>query len=161
MGTLLCDEAERCLFESVAQEVNKLAGTEGVIYLLEQDKSQRHPLYDEPIDMVYQKNSQGKMGIKCPVFFKAPDRTYTSGEEGHHMDRISEFFVSVADLRQRNMRRPRLGDIIYAWGRYYDVTESHGSHAYIADTGGIPVEYRVPVARRMKAPPEGLWIRED
>lgn len=158
MGTLLCD-ADRCLFDSVAQEVNTLAGTTGYIFQLEQEESVRDPLYDESTDMAYKQNSAGVEGIECPILFKNPDRSATSGEEGFRLQKNAIVHVAVKDLTDRDLRRPRVGDIIKAWGQYYDVTDANVGEAYVSDSGEIPVMYEVSVVRRSQAPPEGLWLR--
>jgi len=158
MGTLFCD-ADRCLFDSVVQEVNTLAGTTGYIFQLEQQDSIRDPLYDESTDMAYKQNSAGVEGIECPLFFKDPERSATSGEEGFRLQKNSTVFIAVKDLTDRDLRRPRVGDIIKVWEQYYDVTDTIVGNSYVSDSGEVPVMYEVSVVRRSQAPPEGLWLR--
>ena len=160
MGTLLCD-ADRCLFDSIAQEVNTLAGTTGYVYQLNQTESTRDPLYDEPTDLAFKENSQGVEGIECPMYFKDPDRSPTSGEEGFRLQKNSEVHIAAKDLTNRGLRRPKVGDIIRVWGQYYDVTDSSVGEAYTSDSGEIPTVYNVQVVRRTQSPPEGLWVREQ
>jgi len=160
MGKLFCD-ADRCLFDSVAQEVNELAGTTGYIFQLEQDESVRDPLYDEPSDMAYKRNSEGVEGIECPMLVKDPERSPTSGEEGFRLQKNTRVYVAVKDLTNRDLRRPRVGDIFKIWNQYYDVTDSSVGDAYVSDSGEIPVVYEVNVVRRTQSPPEGLWLRNQ
>lgn len=159
MGTLIGD-CDRCLFDSVAQEVNKLAGTTAIIYLFEETESTRDPLWDEEVTTVYKKNDKGIIGIECPIFFKDPDRSQLTGEEGLRLDKTSEFWVAKADLDERGIRRMRPGDIIKVWGEYYDVIESHISEGHINDSGSYST-LRFDVARRTKAMPEGMWLRDQ
>ena len=159
MGTLLGNK-DQCLFDSVAQEVNKLAGTSGYIFQFEQIKSQIDPLYGEPIETEYKKNDEGKEGIEIPLFFRSPDRTPMTGEEGFRLDRNSHVFIAKKDLDDRGLRRPRNGDILYVWGKYYDVIDSSYSEGYINDNPDGVSSIDVEVMRRTKAPPEGLWIRD-
>jgi len=156
MGTLIGD-CDKCLFDSVAQEVNKLAGTTAVIYQFESMESTRDVLWDEEITTVYKKNAQGVEGIECPVFFKAPDRSSLTGEEGFRVDRLSEISIARADLASRDLRILRPGDIIKVWtDQYYDVTEAHKEEGYISDSTENSL-VKFDVTRRTKGPPEGLW----
>jgi hypothetical protein len=158
MGTLLND-CDQCLFDSIASEVNRLAGTTCTIYLLDQEGSARDPLYDEPIDSAFVKNDDGTYGVECPVFFKSPDRNATSGEEGYRLDRISDLSFAAVDLRNRDIeRRLRLGDIIKVWGKYYDVLDSHRGEGHLNDSGEVSSTLKVDVNRRTKAPPEELYL---
>jgi len=160
MGTLLGD-CDKCLFDSVAQEVNRLAGTTAIIYQFDEVESTRDALWDEEIETVYKKNSKGVEGISCPVYFKAPDRSYLTGEEGFRMDKMSELTIAQADLDSRGLRRLQAGDIVMLWtNQYFDVIESHASDGYINDEPTRSI-VRFNITRRTKAPPEGLWIREQ
>lgn len=155
MGTLIND-CDQCFFDSVAQEVIKLAGTTAIIYQFEEVESSRDALWDEEIETVYKKNSEGNPGIECPVFFKAPDKSGLTGEEGYRLDRTSELHVAWRDLESRGLRRLRPGDIVKVWDMYFDVIESHATEGYINDT---PTKSTIvfDVTRRTKGPPESLW----
>jgi hypothetical protein len=156
MGTLLGD-CDKCLFDSVAQEVNKLAGTVAIIYQFEETESSRDPVWDEEIETVYKKNSLGTPGIECPVFFRGPDRSYVTGEEGFRLDKITELEVAKADLAEKGLRRLQSGDIIKVWeNQYYDVTESHTGQGYINDEPTSSM-VKFNITRRTKALPEGIW----
>jgi hypothetical protein len=160
VGTLIGD-CDKCLFDSVAQEVNKLAGTTAIIYQFEEMESTRDPLWDEEVTTVYKKNDQGTIGIECPVYFKAPDRSSLTGEEGLRLDKTSEVWIAKADMDERGIRRLRPGDIVFLWNtQYYDVTESHASEGYINDNPQYSM-VRFDLVRRTKGLPEGMWLRDQ
>lgn len=159
MGTLIGD-CDQCLFDSVAQEVNKLAGTTAVIYQFEEAESSRDPLWDEEIETVYKQNAQGTEGIECPVYFKDPDRSSLTGEEGIRLDKTSEVWIAKADMDARGIRRLRPGDIIKVWtDQFYDVIESHVAEGNISDSSTYSM-IRFDVTRRTKALPERLWVED-
>lgn len=159
MGTLINDR-DRCLFNSIAQEVITLCGTEAVVYQFDEAASTRDPLYDEEMYVEYKKNSTGTQGIRLPIFFKDPDRSGVTGEEGYRLDRTSQVFVAGKDLTDRSMRVLRPGDIIFVWNMYFDVMESHAAEGHMNDSGNNVITYTFDVVRRTKAVPEGLWIRD-
>lgn len=152
MGTLIND-CDSCFRDSIAQEVNKLAGTTATIFQFLEPKSTRNPYYGESTDRVYQARNAG--GIDCPVFFSSPDRSPMSGEEGFRMDKSSTLFVARADLDSRNLKLLRMGDIVKIWGLYFDVTNSSSTSGRFSDSGHTSL-YEVSVIRRTKSLPEGL-----
>ena len=158
MGCLIGD-GDKCLFDSVAQEVIRLSGVneeDAIIFQLNEEESQVHPLYAEPMQTEYKKNAQGTYGIKCPLFFELPDRTPVAGEEGYRVDKISKVWIADKDLRDRDLRDPRIGDIIYVWNLYFDVTDFRKE--------GVPNDapttsmWMLSVVRRTKVPPESLML---
>lgn len=156
MGRLLGDW-DRCLFDSIAQEVAELAGTTAIFYQFDEDASTKDPLWNESLDTQYKKNSSGVVGIECPVVFKDPERNAVVGEEGFRLDKISQVYVARVDLDKRGLRRPRPGDIIKVWGEYYDVTETHVAEGHINDSGTYST-MQIDVVRRTKGPPERAWL---
>lgn len=159
MGTLIND-CDQCLFDSVAQEVNKLAGTTAIIYQFEELESSRDPLWDEEVTTVYKKDTRGNVGIECPVFFKDPDRSSMTGEEGLRLDQTSELTIARVDLDQRGLRKLQPGDIVKVWDIYFDVIEMHMQEGILNDSP-LTATYRFDVARRTKDLPEGLWLRDE
>jgi len=160
VGTLIND-CDKCLFDSVAQEVNKLAGTTARIYQFEEMQSTRDPLWDEEVTTVYKKDSKGVIGIDCPVWFQAPDRSSLTGEEGLRLDRTAQVHIAQADLDARGLRRLQPGDIIRVWtDQFYDIPESHVGEGYISDAGNKSM-VKFDVVRRTKAVPEGMWLRNQ
>jgi len=157
MGTLIGD-CDKCLFDSVASEVNKLAGTTAVIFQFEEVESTRDPLWDEEVTTEYKKDSNGNLGIECPVWFKSPDRSSITGEEGFNLDRNSEMYVAQVDMDSRDLRRLQPGDIVLVWNKYFDVIESHKTEGYINDSPTNSL-IRFELVRRTKAPPEAIWLR--
>jgi len=149
MGTLIGD-CDQCFLDSVAQEVNKLAGVTATLFLFEEGKSIRNPYYGESRDRVYKAN-----GVECPIFFDSPDKSPISGEEGFRMDKTSRLFVARADLDSRNLRALKEGDIVKVWDLYFDVTKSSATMGRFSDSGHTSL-YEVDVVRRTKALPEGV-----
>lgn len=159
MGTLIGD-CDRWLFDSVAQEVNKLAGTTAKIYIFEQMDSTRDALWDEEVEPVYRKNDKGEYGIDCPAYFEAPDRSSVTGEEGYRTDKTSQIQFAQADLEARGISTLQPGDIVLLWtNQYYDIIEPHKKEGYINDS---PLNSMVifDITRRTKNLPESLWIRD-
>ena len=160
MGTLIndCDE---CFINSIAQELIRLVGTTCRVYQFEQSESIRDPLYDEPVISKYKLDDKGDVGIEMPVFFKAPDRSAMTGEEGYRLDRISAAEFAVKDFVDKGLRQPRNGDIIKVWNTFYEVTNAHKNDSQISDSGTGATMYRIDLVRRTKAPPEGLYLRHE
>lgn len=155
MGTLF-NECDQCWFDHVAKEVVDLVGTDARIYQFEEDKSQIDPVWQEEVTTVYKEGADGKVGIECPIFLKSPDRSSLQGEEGFQTNRSTTLQIAKADMRDRSIRRMRAGDIVYAWGMYFDVVESHSTEGQIADTGETSM-YEFDATRRTKAVPESIW----
>lgn len=151
MGILIND-SDQCFMDSIAQEVNHLAGVVAIFFQYEEKKSSRNPYYGESKDRIYK---GGGVGVECPIFFKSPDRSEVTGEEGFRMDKTSSFFVARVDLDERSLRRPRVGDILKVWNSYFDVTKSSATEGRFSDTGQT-LQYEVDVVRRTKSLPEGL-----
>ena len=158
MGTLLGD-CDRCLADSIAQEVNRLAGTACRFFQLNQSDGRRDALYDESIDTEYKKDSDGDYGVSLYVFFRASDSSGVTGEEGFRVDRITDAEFAIKDFTDNELRRPWNGDIVGIWGKYYDVVISHQSSSELSDSGLGAIMYKVDLVRRTKAPPEGVWLR--
>ena len=155
MGTLIND-CDQCWFDHVAQEVNQLAGTTARIFQFEESESEFDDIYDEEVTTVYKKDDQGNVGILCPVFFKAPDKSSLMGEEGFRTDRVTTLEVAAKDLRDRDLRPLRAGDIILVWDMYLDVTEEYREDGVINDSPVTSVR-KFDVVRRTKAVPESIW----
>jgi len=159
MGRLIGD-CDRCLANSVAQEVIGLAGTIGYIFQLEQEKSSKDALYDEEIGTIYKKDPvDGKEGIRIPMFFKAPDETGIVGEEGYRQERTSEIYLATKDMTDKGLTRLMNGDIILVWDTYWDVIITHTADGYISDTGSLNTTHRIELVRRTNSPAEALWLR--
>lgn len=158
MGTLLND-CDQCFFDSVASELIELVGTDAKIFVFQEGNSEIDPLWGEEVTTVYQPDPEtGQQGIYCPVFFKSPNRTGSQTEEGYQLERRSTLEIAVQDLRNRNIRRLRQGDIIYVieWDQYYDVIDSSSGDGMIS-TSGVSSMYVFDVVRRTKGVPESIW----
>ena len=156
MGTLIND-SDQCFINSIAQEVNKLAGTEIIIFQFDEVNSERDPYYQESVSREYRKDKRGKVGIICPAFVQSPDNSYVSGEEGLRTERNTQVFIAKADLDERNLRKPIIGDIYKFWGKYYNVIKSSGTSGRFSDSGETSL-WEVDVSRKTNALPEGLFI---
>ena len=159
MGTLINDK-DLCFALSFAQEVNRLAGTECRYYQFEPAKSIRDPLYGEPIRTEYKEDPDGNLGIEMNVFFKAPDKSAITGEEGRRIDRISEAEFAKKDFTDNDLKEPRNGDIIKIWKTFWDVTIDHKDQSQLSDSGTGETMYKVDLVRRSKGPAESLWLRD-
>lgn len=153
MGCIIGDQ-DKCLFDIVAQEVNKLAGVRAIIYQLDEERSEVHPLYGEPKIKEWIKKADGTIGYDVYVFFNYPDRSPMAGEEGFRTDKTSIVFLADKERVEKKMREPRIGDIVKVWNMYWDVVK--------VNKEGIPSDndttslWSMEVARRTKAPPESL-----
>lgn len=157
MGTLIND-CDQCFFDSIASELNQLAGTDAIIYVFQEEESEIDPLWGEELTTVYQKDTTNRVGIDCPVYFRSPERTGSQTEEGYHLERRSIVEIAAKDLRDRNIRRLRQGDIIYLveWDQYYDIVASSSGDGIISDSS-LTAVYKFDVVRRTKGVPEGIW----
>jgi len=156
MGTLFNDcDAE--FLDCIAQESVELVGTNAKIFQFDEQASQIDPLWQEEITTVYKEDEYGNVGIDCPVFFRAPNRSALMGEEGFRIQRTSTLQIAVADMRERGLRRLRQGDIILLWtDKYYDVVESSSTDGQVSDSGrSVMLEF--DVVRRTEGVPESFW----
>lgn len=153
MGTLI-NEKDKCFFDHIASEVNKLAGITAIYYQFIEGESEIDPLYNEVIVPRFKKGSGGYIGVEIPVFFKDPDKTKIVGEEGLHTDKSSEVTIAASDLESRNLRIPRVGDIFKIWGYYWDVREYHNEG--LLNDNPVSSVYVIELSRRTKMEPEGL-----
>lgn len=155
MGSLFND-CDQCWFDHVAKEVSELAGTDARIYQFDEPESSIDPLWQEETTTVYKLGADGKVGIDCVVFFKSPARSSTQGEEGFNLNMTSTLQIAKAHMRELGIRRMRPGDIVFVWGRYWDVIESSSTDGQISDSGETSM-YEFDVTRRTKGVPESIW----
>lgn len=149
MGTLIND-SDQCFIDSIAQEVNCLAGITGVYYQLSEVESTRDPYYQESITKTYKDD-----GIEIPILFKSPERSPISGEEGFRMEKTATFYVARKDLDDRDMTRPRVGDLLKVWGKFFEIVGSSATDGRFSDTG-LASSYEVSCVRRSKEIPESV-----
>lgn len=149
MGTLINDY-DQCFLDSIAQEVNCLAGITAEFFQFEEPESSRDPYYQEPVHKVFKKD-----GIEIPILFKSPQRSPVSGEEGFRIEKSATFFVARKDLDKHKLGRPRVGDLLKVWGRYYEITQSSATEGRFSDTG-LTTSYEITCVRRTQETPESV-----
>lgn len=107
--TFELDGKEMCLFDSVAQEVVNIAGTEIEFFHLNLEASSRDPLYDEAIERVF----QGSYVMKALVEY--PDNFPVVDENGIKEQWDASAWISRSELEGKNAPYPCEGDVIRLW----------------------------------------------
>lgn len=121
---------ELFLFDCVASEVNKIAGTEVDLYLLNRSKSKRDALYDEMNTEAW----DGPFRLMIWVEWTGDDPELRA--EGFRRTWISSCWIARVDLEKVAPRVPDNGDIVHFWpGKYY----SAAANSY--NVGKLPTGY--------------------
>lgn len=125
MGTLIHTQDKR-LYDSIAQEVNKLAGALCRYYVLDKVNSVRDPLYDEPEVTTYE--LQDDDGLEIPCFVQNPPTSLSTGEEGRRTQWDTTIWIARVDWEDCTGNtdlkdRPKHGDVVNIWDEYYDVIQ--------------------------------------
>lgn len=129
-GDMHLGAQELFLFDCIASEVNKIAGTEVDIYLLNKGKSKRDPLYDEMVTEAW----DGP--FRLSVYVEWPDPLPEPRQEGFRKSWQSSVWIARVDLDRVKARAPYYGDILCFWKvPYFD----HISNTY--DVGKNPDGY--------------------
>jgi len=144
-GGGLCEEIELIsldgrdkntdLLDCWAKDYVDTNGTDGYYFSLDLQKSVRDPLYDEPIERIW----NGPYELK--VWVRKPDKTVTAREEGLEGEFSSTLWVPRVTIEEKCVPRPKEGDIVLFWnlpffadfgsllssdiakaGWYYDIT---------------------------------------
>lgn len=103
-------ECEHDLFDSIAQEHSQIAGTSIDLYLHNLEKSKRDPLYDEPVQRVF----DGPFRIKGHVTF--PDSAPEARMEGFHTTFSAEAWIARKELEDAGIKQvPGEGDVMSFW----------------------------------------------
>ena len=120
MGRLLND-CEAGYFDSIASEVNSLAGTQINFYNLRPVAGEIDPLYGEH-------TSRAPVGpIKMWATFEWPQVTPESGEPGFHLEFDCQCYIARVDFDKINAEYPYEGDVIEAWRTPYHIERSKGT----------------------------------
>ncbi len=121
MGTL-SHTKDQALFNCVAAEVNKLAGTICYYYRLDKVSSAKSAVYDEPTDLIWKDEPPG---LKLPCMASNPEHQLTTSEEGRRKQWDAEVSIARKDWEAlvTDGRRPKSGDLVNLWGTFYDVTD--------------------------------------
>ena len=102
------------MFDSIASEMNNIAGTAIDYYALDKQKTKRDALYDEPIQYVW----RGPYKLKAYVTW--PESTPDAREEGMKSDfEGTTAWLARADIEGLRMPYPQEGDIIRFWAVPY------------------------------------------
>jgi hypothetical protein len=118
------------LFDSVAQERNKIAGTEIDLYQMNAKKTVRDPLYDEVVTPVW----AGPYRLKAWVEW--PETMPEARTEGFRKTFPANMWVARVDVEKVGARPLSYGDIVHFWRTpFFDehsVTYEHGAskHGY-------------------------------
>ena len=135
MGRLLgnCDID---FFDSVAREVNELAGTCAILYYaLEHVKVPKDPLWNEPKDLPHKLDpKKATVGIQFAGFIEYPEPSPRTGEEGRHVDYDATLWLARKDFEEKMpitpapavglaYREPRYGDVVQVQGKFFDIVK--------------------------------------
>jgi hypothetical protein len=152
-------DKEKDMFDSFSQEQVKIAGTTMDLYKLNLDRSKRDPLYDEPIERVY----DGPYRMKCVMDY--PASIPSTGEEGFRIEWPASVWIPRKELEDADAPTPFEGDVIRVWdtpfyrsfkvpasGFYFDVINVD-TDGHLHDTPTF-VGFRVTLKRRTEMAPE-------
>jgi len=129
-GEFRLGDQERFLFDCVASEVNRIAGTEVDLYLLNKGKSKRDALYDEMLKESWDGPFRLNIYVEWPAPLPEPR------QEGFRESWTSSIWIARVDLDRVKARSPYYGDVLHFWKMpYFD----HASTTY--DVGKNPKGY--------------------
>lgn len=154
MGTLIHTKDER-LFRCITQEVNKLAGMFCRYFVLSTESSNINPLYNEMGEPVYNVNFSGDektLGVRLACFTQAPDHNVSAREEGKDFVWDAQLWIAKNDwvsVMGKNAYPPKIGDIIKAWDKFYDVTDVNRD-GYLDDERSVFTQWRVDLRKNDK-----------
>lgn len=104
----LCD-GESFLFACWANEHVNIAGVEVELFHLDLEESTRDPLYDEPIERVFQG------AFKLKAFIEFPSSTPEAREEGIRVTWDASIWIPTSQLIEKNIPTPAEGDVVRFW----------------------------------------------
>ena len=102
-------DTEQKLHDSIAQEVNQIAGTDIDFYAQDTDNSSVDPLFREPIERLW------KGPFKLKAFVEWADSTPEVREEGFRTSFASRCWIARADIDALGIQPPSEGDVIRFW----------------------------------------------
>jgi hypothetical protein len=106
---LTVSDAEQKLNDSVAQEINKHAGTDVELYELDLKNSVVDPLFRETVKRIW------KGPFKLKAYVEWADSTPEVREEGFRTSFASRAWIARADIEAINAEPPAEGDILRFW----------------------------------------------
>lgn len=157
-------DGERKLFDSVAQELNQIVGTDLDYFVQDVNESTRDPLYDEPIERVF----KGPYRVKAYV--EQPSTTPEVREEGYRTIFDGSVWIARADFDALGLSAPSEGDVLRFWntpffnsqavdgedvpnrGYFFDVVDVD-EDGHLNDTASF-VGFKLVVRRRTEFTPE-------
>jgi len=153
VGTLSHTKDYR-LFNCVAAEVNKLAGTICYYYRLDKVNSSKNAVYDEPINLAFKDDPPG---LRLPCMATKPEHQLTTSEEGRRNQWDGEVSIARKDWEElvTDGRKPKSGDVIVLWGYFFDVKDA-GRDGTIDDDYRFFTMHKLTVRRTTKYEP---WRR--
>lgn len=158
MGVLIHTKDER-FFNCVSREVVRLAGMYCFYFVLDVVKSRKDPLYGEMEEEIFNPEKDSVNGIKLPCFTRATEHSTTASEEGRRTEWDAELWIAKKDWEQyigvvgSNSSKPKIGDIILAWDKYYDVIDTHRD-GFLDDERSVFTQWRLDLKKREKYDPE-------
>jgi hypothetical protein len=164
MGRLLgaCDKDVN-FFKCVNDELADLVGGDSPAYYYQLDHvaSGRDALYDEMKNPIWRTWKDGKPGIPVKYFVRAPEKSGITGEEGYRRENTTQIFIPKKEMDKKRLTKPVPGDIVYVWGKWWDVIIQTRTDAYFADNPEQYVEEAIDLVHRTKGPPQRIWLREQ
>jgi hypothetical protein len=151
MGKLL-DDSELEYFDSIASELNALAGDDINYYAMNRAKYKIDPLYGEPI----QRQTLGPFRVSA--WFQWPNLEPEAGEQGFGYNFDCLCVISRIDLDEQEAPYPSEADVIEAWrtpyhdakslgkGMFFDVIKVNND-GHVNDTASF-VQFKLYLKRR-------------
>jgi hypothetical protein len=106
-------DSEHLLFDGYAQEHVRISGTTVDYYHLDVKKSEKDPLYNEPVARKY----EGPYRLNA--FLSYPDEESEAGEEGLKTSWTSMLWIPRVEIENAHAPEPFIGDIIRVWKTPY------------------------------------------
>lgn len=124
---------ERPLFDSIAQEPARLAGTPVRFYSIRRAKA-RHALYGEPSQDGEEWNFNGPWEMFATIEYEQPgDNVRDAGSEGLQITGDATMEIARKEFEDVNCPFPKVGDVIEMWSemefaavqtRFWDVVDA-------------------------------------
>lgn len=109
--TLRLTDNELALHDSVATEVNRIAGTEVDLFEQDTEGGVYDPQYGEPVDRAF------KGPFRLKAYVEWADSSPEVREEGFRTSFGSRCWIARKDLEERGIPIPTEGDVVRFWNR--------------------------------------------
>lgn len=137
-------QVERPLWDSVAQEPARLAGTK-IQFWSARTASNRHPLYGEPSDGGSEWEFSGPWELWADLEFdQAQEIEPQAQTEGFVKESNAKLWVARKEFEDVNAPNPKIGDVIGFWdlepfsareGRYWNIMKANrGGNVFSSET---------------------------